>query len=176
MTYQHLGRERRRLTATVADLEVPRQKAFLVGVRLGRNSALEVEQSLEELALLTDTAGSEPVDREVFNRSAPDPGLFIGKGQAASLADITNAEDIDVVVFDNALTPAQQRNLQGLFECDVVDREAVILDIFAQHASSREGALQVELALLRYRLPRLRGKGEVLSQQAGGIGTRASGL
>ncbi|MDE0131749.1 MAG: GTPase HflX [bacterium] len=175
MTYQHLGRERRRLTATVADLEVPRQKAFLVGVRLGRNSFLEVEQSLEELALLTDTAGSEPVDREVFNRPAPDPGLFIGKGQAASVADITKAEDIDVVVFDNALTPAQQRNLQGLFECDVVDREAVILDIFAQHATSREGALQVELALLRYRLPRLRGTGEELSQQAGGIGTRGPG-
>jgi len=127
------------------------------------------------LTLLTDTAGSEPVDREVFNRPAPDPGLFIGKGQAASVADITKAEDIDVVVFDNALTPAQQRNLQGLFECDVVDREAVILDIFAQHATSREGALQVELALLRYRLPRLRGTGEELSQQAGGIGTRGPG-
>ena len=175
MTYQHLGRERRRLTATVADLEVPRQRAFLVGVRLGRNSSLEVEQSLEELALLTDTAGSEPVDREVFSRPAPDPGLFIGKGQASSVADITKAEDIDVVVFDNALAPAQQRNLQELFECDVVDREAVILDIFAQHATSREGALQVELALLRYRLPRLRGTGEELSQQAGGIGTRGPG-
>jgi len=175
MTYQHLGRERRRLTATVADLEVARQRAFLVGVRFGRNSSLEVEQSLEELALLTDTAGSEPVDRVVFNRPLPDAGLFIGKGQAASLADITKNEDIDVVVFDNALTPAQQRNLQELFECDVVDREAVILDIFAQHATSREGALQVELALLRYRLPRLRGKGEVLSQQAGGIGTRGPG-
>ena len=175
MTYHHLGRERRRLTATVADLEVPRQRAFLVGVRFGRNSSLEVEQSLEELALLTDTAGSEPVDREVFNRPLPDAGLFIGKGQAASLAEITKNEDIDVVVFDNALTPAQQRNLQGLFECDVVDREAVILDIFAQHATSREGSLQVELALLRYRLPRLRGEGEVLSQQAGGIGTRGPG-
>ena len=175
MTYQHLGRERRRLTATVEDLEVPRQKAFLVGVRFGRTSSLEVEQSLEELALLTDTAGSQPVDQEIFRRIVPDAGLFIGKGQAAALADITKSEDIDVVVFDNSLTPAQQRNLQGLFECDVVDREAVILDIFAQHATSREGALQVELALLRYRLPRLRGKGEELSQQAGGIGTRGPG-
>ena len=175
MTYQHLARERRRLTATVEDLEVPRQKAFLVGVRFGRTSSLEVEQSLEELALLTDTAGSQPVDQEIFRRIVPDAGLFIGKGQAAALADITKSEDIDVVVFDNSLTPAQQRNLQGLFECDVVDREAVILDIFAQHATSREGALQVELALLRYRLPRLRGKGEELSQQAGGIGTRGPG-
>ncbi len=175
MTYQHLGRERRRLTATVEDLEVPRQKAFLVGVRFGRSSALEMEQSLEELALLTDTAGSQPVDQEILRRAAPDPGLLIGTGQAAELADIVKSEDIDVVVFDNSLTPAQQRNLQARFECDVVDREAVILDIFAQHATSREGTLQVELALLRYRLPRLQGKGEELSQQAGGIGTRGPG-
>ena len=175
MTYQHLGRERRRLTATVEDLEVPRQKAFLVGVQFGRNSALEIEQSLEELALLTDTAGSQPVDQAILRRATPDPGLLIGKGQAAELADIAKSEDIDVVVFDHSLTPGQQRNLQKLFECDVVDREAVILDIFAQHATSREGALQVELALLRYRLPRLRGQGEAFSQQAGGIGTRGPG-
>ena len=175
MTYQHLGRQRRRLTATVEDLEVPRQKALLVGIRFGRGSALEAEQSLEELALLTDTAGSEPVDREVFRRSSPDAGLLIGRGQADELAGVVRGLDIDVVVFDHALTPAQQRNLQDLFECDVVDREAVILDIFAQHATSREGSLQVELALLRYRLPRLRGKGGGLSQQAGGIGTRGPG-
>lgn len=175
MTYQHLGRERRRLTATVEDLDVSRQSALLVGVRFGRNSLVEAEQSMEELALLTDTAGSEPVEQVLLRRPAPDPGLLIGKGQAADLADLTKSEDIDVVVFDNALTPAQQRNLQTRFECDVVDREAVILDIFAQHATSREGSLQVELALLRYRLPRLRGKGGALSQQAGGIGTRGPG-
>ncbi len=175
MTYRHLGRERPRLTATVEDLEVPRQRAFLVGIRLGRDSLLPVEQSLQELALLTDTAGSEPVDQEIFRRPGLDAGLLIGRGQAAALADLTRHQDIDVVVFDHPLTPAQQRNLQELFECDVVDREAVILDIFAQHATSREGALQVELALLRYRLPRLRGKGGALSQQAGGIGTRGPG-
>ena len=175
MTYQHLGRERRRLTATVEDLEVSRQKAILVGVRFGRNSAVEAEQSLQELAQLTDTAGSDPVDREVFRRPRPDPGLLIGKGQAAEIAGLVKSQDIDVVVFDHSLTPAQQRNLQAMFECDVVDREAVILDIFAQHATSREGSLQVELALLRYRLPRLRGTGEALSQQAGGIGTRGPG-
>ena len=175
MTYQHLGRERRRLTATVEDLEVSRQKALLVGVRFGRNSAVEAEQSLQELALLTDTAGSEPIDQEVFRRPGPDPGLLIGKGQAAVVADLAKSQDIDVVVFDHSLSPAQQRNLQTMFECDVVDREAVILDIFAQHATSREGSLQVELALLRYRLPRLRGKGEALSQQAGGIGGRGPG-
>lgn len=175
MTYQHLGRERRRLTATVADLDVPRQKAFLVGIRLGRDQVFAAEQSLQELALLTDTAGSEPVDQALLSRASLDPGLLIGRGQAAELRDITQHLDIDVVVFDHSLTPAQQRNLQELFECDVVDREAVILDIFAQHATSREGALQVELALLRYRLPRLRGKGGALSQQAGGIGTRGPG-
>lgn len=175
MTYQHLGREGRRLTATVEDLEVSRQNALLVGVRFGRSSAVEAEQSIDELALLTDTAGSQPVEQVLFRRPSPDPGLLIGKGQAAELADLTKSEDIDVVVFDNSLTPAQQRNLQTLFECDVVDREAVILDIFAQHATSREGSLQVELALLRYRLPRLRGKGGALSQQAGGIGTRGPG-
>ena len=88
------------------------------------------------------------------------------------MADLTRATDIDTVVFDNPLNPAQQRNLQKLFECDVVDREALILDIFAQHAHSRIGAIQVELALLRYNLPRLRGKGTSLSQQAGGIGAK----
>jgi GTP-binding protein HflX len=175
MTYEHLGRERRRLTATVEDLWVSRQRALLVGVRFGQGSTSETEQSLQELALLTDTAGSDPVEREVFRRQSPDPGLLIGKGQAAAIADLTKSEDIDVVVFDHSLTPAQQRNLQAMFECDVVDREAVILDIFAQHATSREGSLQVELALLRYRLPRLRGTGEALSQQAGGIGTRGPG-
>ena len=82
---------------------------------------------------------------------------------------------MDVVVFDNSLAPGQQRNLQELFECDVVDRVAVILDIFAQHATSREGMLQVELALLRYRLPRLRGRGVELSRLGGGIGTRGPG-
>ncbi len=175
MTYQHLGRERRRLTATVEDLGVPRQRAFLVGVQVGRASLTEVEHSLRELALLTDTAGSDPVEQEVFRRPTLNAGLLIGKGQAAELVEITKSKDIDVVVFDHALTPAQQRNLQALCECDVVDREAVILDIFAQHATSREGSLQVELALLRYRLPRLRVQGEGFSQQAGGIGTRGPG-
>lgn len=175
MTYQHLGREQRRLTATVEDLGVPRQRAFLVGVQVGRASLTDVEHSLRELALLTDTAGSDPVEQEVFRRPTLNAGLLIGKGQAAKLAEITKSKDIDVVVFDHSLTPAQQRNLQALCECDVVDREAVILDIFAQHATSREGSLQVELALLRYRLPRLRVQEEGFSQQAGGIGTRGPG-
>lgn len=135
----------------------------------------DADRSLDELALLTDTAGSDPVDAELVRRESPDSAYYIGSGKATELAELIAAEDIDVVVFDNELAPAQQRNLAKLFEVDVVDRAALILDIFAQHATSREGAIQVELALLRYRLPRLRGRGTQLSQQGGGIGTRGPG-
>lgn len=166
------GRQRRRLTATVTDLGVVRQHALLVGVVRSGASVAEAERSLDELALLVDTAGAEPVDSELVRRGAIDPALYIGKGKAKELAGLAKASDIDVVVFDNELSPAQQRNLQQVFEVDVVDREALILDIFAQHASSRTGAIQVELALLRYNMPRLRGKGVTLSQQTGGIGAR----
>jgi len=175
MTQEHQSRRRRRLTATITDLEVAVQRAFLIGVQLPGMRGEETERSLDELTLLTDTAGSDPVDRELVRRRTIDAGTFIGSGKADELAGLTQALDIDVVVFDNALTPAQQRNLMRVFGCDVVDREALILDIFAQHAHSKEGALQVELALLRYHLPRLRGKGKALSQQAGGIGTRGPG-
>lgn len=166
------GRQRRRLTATVTDLGVVRQRAMLVGVVRSGASVAEAEHSLDELGLLVDTAGADPVDSELVRRGAIDPALYIGKGKAKELAELAKASDIDVVVFDNDLSPAQQRNLQQLFEVDVVDREALILDIFAQHASTRTGAIQVELALLRYNMPRLRGKGVSLSQQTGGIGAR----
>lgn len=168
------GRRARRLTATVTDLEVARQKALLVGVELDRSN-VDVGRSMGELRLLTDTAGSTPVGTVVLKRRAPHPATFVGPGQAEGLAYDAGRFDVDVVVFDNSLAPGQQRNLQELFECDVVDRVAVILDIFAQHATSREGMLQVELALLRYRLPRLRGKGVELSRLGGGIGTRGPG-
>ena len=172
MTDAHVGRSGRRLTATVTDLEVERQKAFLIGVLLPGSDSADAERSLQELALLTDTAGSDPLESELVRRDRIDPATYIGSGKAAELAELTTALDIDVVVFDNPLTPAQQRNLQKVFHCDVVDREAVILDIFAENASSRQGTLQVELALYRYNLPRLRGKGAQLSQQAGGIGAK----
>ncbi len=175
MNQEHVSRRRRRLTATVTDVEVTVQRAFLVGVVLPGGDPQAEERSLSELALLTDTAGSEPVDWELVRRTRIDPATFIGSGKARDLAALTAALDIDVVVFDQSLTPAQQRNLSEIFGCDVVDREALILDIFAQHATSKVGALQVELALLRYHLPRLRGKGRSLSQQAGGIGTRGPG-
>jgi GTP-binding protein HflX len=169
------GRQRRRLTATVTDLEVRRQRAYLVGVARPGDDRRAARRSLDELARLTDTAGSDPVFDELLTRAEPDAATFIGAGQAARAAEAATALDIDVVVFDPELTPAQQRNLQSMFECDVVDRQAVILDIFAQHASSKEGMLQVELALLQYHLPRLRGRGTELSRQAGGIGTRGPG-
>lgn len=172
MTDAHVGRSGRRLTATVTDLEVARQKAFLIGVLLPGADTGDAERSLDELALLTDTAGSDPVDSELVRRDRIDPATYIGSGKASELAEATTALDVDVVVFDNPLSPAQQRNLQKIFHCDVVDREAVILDIFAENATSRQGALQVELALYRYNLPRLRGQGAQLSQQAGGIGAK----
>ena len=175
MTQEHQPRGRRRLTATVTDLEVAVQRAFLIGVVLPGTSIVDEERSLDELALLADTAGSDPVDQELVKRERLDPATFIGSGKAEELGALTRALDIDVVVFDHPLSPAQQRNLQAVFHCDVVDREALILDIFAQHANSKIGALQVELALLKYNLPRLRGQGKALSQQGAGIGTRGPG-
>ena len=171
----HVGRGRRRLTATEVDLEVVRQRALLVGTGSGTRTAEEAEESLDELALLVDTAGADPVDRVLQRRDRPDPATYIGKGKAQELRELADVLDVDVVVFDDELSPAQQRNLETLFERDVVDRVALILDIFAQHATSQEGMLQVELAQLRYRLPRLRGRGVQLSQQGAGIGTRGPG-
>jgi len=175
MTQEHASRRSRRLTATVTDLEVAIQRAFLVGVEMPGMTTIDAERSLAELTLLTDTAGSEPVDQELVRRTRIDPATYIGSGKAEELATLTKALDIDVVVFDNQLTPAQQRNLQKLFGCDVVDREGLILDIFAQHAHTKVGALQVELAMNRYNLPRLRGKGTSLSQQGAGVLARGPG-
>ncbi|MEX1006328.1 MAG: GTPase HflX [Acidimicrobiia bacterium] len=163
---------RRRLTATEVDLGVVQQKALLVGTGIGMRDAEAAEASLEELALLVDTAGAEPVEIVLQRRDRPDPATYIGSGKAQELRELSEALDIDLVVFDDELTPAQQRNLEKLFSCDVVDRVALILDIFAQHAHSQEGMVQVELAQLRYRLPRLRGRGTQLSQQRGGGGAR----
>ena len=139
------------------------------------SQAAEGERSLEELELLTDTAGSEPVESVLVRRDRPDAATFIGKGKLSELVAESHMLDIDVVVFDNELSPAQQRNLHQAFQCDVVDRVALILDIFAQHAHTHEGRLQVELAQHRYRLPRLRGKGVELSRLGAGIGTRGPG-
>jgi GTP-binding protein HflX len=152
-----------------------RERIVLVGVALDGRNLDDVEAGLDELALLVDTAGADVLARLVQRRDAPDPATFLGKGKVAELHELCLAVDADTVVFDESLTPAQQRNLEKLLGRTAIDRTAVILDIFAQNARSPEGKAQVELALLRYRLPRLRGRGVTLSQQAGGIGRRGPG-
>jgi GTP-binding protein HflX len=149
-----------------------REKIVLVGVVFPTTSEEHVEESLDELSLLVDTAGADEVARVIQRRDAPDPAYFIGKGKAQELKEVSLAVDSDTVVFDDELTPAQQFKLEKLLGRTAIDRTAVILDIFAQNASSLEGKAQVELAMYRYRLPRIRGKGAALSQQAGGIGAR----
>ena len=134
-----------------------------------------MEEDLDELEALVATAGADVVARVIQRRAEPDPATLLGKGKAAELHEAALSYDADTVVFDAELTPAQQRNLEHILGRTAIDRTAVILDIFAQNASSQEGKVQVELALLRYRLPRLRGRGHALSQQAGGIGTRGPG-
>ena len=146
----HQRRNRRGLTATEVDFGVVVQRALLVGTGYGSATVEEAEDSLAELALLAETAGAAPVDSVLQRRDRPDPATYIGKGKAEELRDRANAEDVDVVIFDDELTPAQQRNLEKIFSCDVVDRVALILDIFAQHATTQEGRVQVELAQLRY--------------------------
>jgi GTP-binding protein HflX len=152
-----------------------REKIVLVGVTVPPSSDDETEAHLDELSLLVDTAGADEAARVVQRRDHPDPATYVGKGKAAELRDISNAVDADTVVFDDELTPAQSRNLEKILGRTAIDRTAVILDIFAQNARTPEGKAQVELAQLRYRLPRLRGRGVQLSQQAGGIGTRGPG-
>ncbi len=150
---------------------------------VGDQDADEAEWSLDELEALADTAGAEPVDRITQRRDAPDPATYFGKGKAKEVVDVANALDADLLIFDDELTPAQGRNLEELAGVNplaerglkIVDRTGLILDIFAQHARSAEGKLQVELAQLNYRLPRLRGWGDVLSRLGGGIGTRGPG-
>ncbi len=152
-----------------------RERIILVGVAFPGSTTEAVDEAMDELAQLVDSAGADVVARVVQRRDAPDPATFVGRGKAQEIAELSRSVDADTVVFDEELSPAQQRNLETIFGRTAIDRTAVILDIFAQNARSPEGKAQVELALLRYRLPRLRGRGGGLSQQAGGIGTRGPG-
>ena len=150
-----------------------REQIVVVGVTLPGHTDADTEAGLDELQLLIDTAGADVVARLVQRRDAPDHTWFIGKGKAEELRDICLTVDADTVVFDNELSPAQQYNLEKLLGRTAIDRTAVILDIFAQNAHTLEGKAQVELALLRYRLPRLRrGATARMSQQRGSIGGR----
>jgi GTP-binding protein HflX len=152
-----------------------REQIVLVGLQLPGLSAEQLDMNLDELARLVDTAGADAVERVVQKRDAPDPATFVGKGKVEEILDVSVRHDADTVVFDDELSPAQQYNLEKRLKRTALDRTAVILDIFAQNATTLEGKAQVELAQLRYRLPRLRGRGTDLSQQGGGIGTRGPG-
>lgn len=152
-----------------------REQIVLVAVRFPGSSTDQVEANLDELARLVDTAGADPIDRVIQKRDAPDPATYVGKGKASEIHATSEASDADTVVFDDELSPAQQFNLEKILKRTALDRTAVILDIFAQNATTLEGKAQVELAQLKYRLPRLRGRGDQLSQQGGGIGTRGPG-
>jgi GTP-binding protein HflX len=152
-----------------------REKIVLVGVTRPGEDEEDTDRHLDELALLVDTAGADAVARVVQRRHNPDPATYLGSGKVDELKELSEAVDADTVVFDDELSPAQQRNLEKLLGRTAIDRTAVILDIFGQNAHSLEGKAQVELALIRYRLPRLRGKGKGLSQQRGGIGARQGG-
>jgi GTP-binding protein HflX len=153
----------------------PVERAALVGLVTGSARRIDAEQSLQELAGLADAAGATVVLRMLQDRPKPDPALFIGSGKVASLAAACAEADVDVVIVDNELTPAQLRQLEERLERKVVDRTQLILDIFARRARTREGKWQVELAQLKYLLPRLVGAGGALSRLGGGIGTRGPG-
>ena len=153
-----------------------REKIVLVAVTMPDRTVDETQDSLDELARLIDTAGADEVARITQRRASPDSAYYIGKGKVEELKELCLALDSDTVVFDNELSPGQQYNLEKLLGRTALDRTAVILDIFAQNAHTLEGKAQVELALLRYRLPRIRrGAKAGLSQQAGGIGSRGPG-
>jgi GTP-binding protein HflX len=147
------------------------ERVILVGVAVG-GSIESTERSLEELRRLTETAGAEVVDATLQRRTRPDAGTFVGRGKVLEVAEMVKAQGADTVIMDDELSPGQLRRLEEMVDAKVIDRTALILDIFAQHAVSREGKAQVELAQLNYLLPRLRGWGESLNRMGGGIGTR----
>jgi GTP-binding protein HflX len=150
------------------------ERVVLIGVWT-EGSAAMADASLVELARLAETAGSEVLDGLIQRRSSPDPATFVGSGKVAELRQTVSANGADTVIADGELSPGQLRQLEEKLKVKVVDRTALILDIFAQHARSREGKAQVELAQLRYFLPRLRGWGESMSRQGGGAGGGGAG-
>ena len=153
----------------------PRERAALVGLIVRRAKKLDAEQSIDELAGLADAAGATVVLKMIQERPTPDPATFIGSGKLDELASECARVGADVVIFDNELTPAQLRHIEERVGRKVVDRTQLILDIFARRARTREGKWQVELAQLKYMLPRLAGSGTALSRLGGGIGTRGPG-
>src|SRR5437868_4772714 len=160
---------------TMVALAPPAEKAFLVAVDSGEDSGWSAEDSLAELASLATTAGAEVVGAEWQNRRHVDPNWYVGKGKAEELAHARSETGYDVLIADDELSPGQQKALEGLLKIKVIDRSRLILDLFAQHAKTHEGRLQVELAQLEYQLPRLTRLWTHLSRTGGGSGTRGPG-
>jgi len=151
------------------------ERALLVGVWWPREPELQVREYLDELALLARTAGAQIVDIEIAKRKAADAATLLGRGKVEELAQRIETENIELVIFDEDLSPAQARNLEEAWQCRIVDRSGLILDIFARRAQTREASTQVELAQLQYLLPRLTGAWRHLERQRGGIGLRGPG-
>jgi GTPase len=161
--------------ARMIDLTTPDERAFLIALDDPSDRRWPVGRSLAELAALAETAGATVVGSAFQRRVAPDPVWYFGKGRAAELVDEKAATDFNLLVVDDELEPNQQRSLEKLLDCKVLDRSALIIDIFARHAKTKEGRLQVELAALEYHLPRLTRMWTHLSRTGGGIGTRGPG-
>jgi GTP-binding protein HflX len=159
----------------MVDLTAPDERSFLIGIDDPRENRWPIGRSLAELAALAETAGATVVGSAFQRRSQPDPVWYFGRGRAAELADEKAMRDFNLLVVDDELSPTQQRSLEKLLNCKVLDRSALIIDIFARHARTKEGRLQVELAALEYHLPRLTRMWTHLSRTAGGIGTRGPG-
>lgn len=151
------------------------ETVLLIGVQQRGMTLAEVEDTLEELGQLTDTAGGVVVGDFICRQDQPHPGLYIGKGKAGEIAAWVEENKVSTVIFDDELTPAQGRNLEKILKTKVIDRTQMILDIFAQHARTKEGCLQIELAQLGYLLPRLRRMWTHLERQKGGIGMHGPG-
>ena len=151
------------------------ERVFLVGLEFKSRSSWELQDSLAELQELASSAGGEVIGNGTQKLEAPVAGTFIGTGKADQFADLCRKEDVDTVIFDDELSPAQSRNLERVFNCKVLDRTSLILDIFAQRARTKEGKLQIELAQLQHLLPRLTRFWGHLSRQKGGIGMRGDG-
>ena len=151
-------------------------RAVLVGIECDGNGREEIEKSLDELERLLDTAGGETFARVIQSKSTPDPRTLIGSGKVKEICELCKNNQVELCIFDSELSPSQIKNLEdGLDEVRVIDRSMLILDIFALHATTGEGKLQVELAQLKYTAPRLIGKGTEMSRLGGGIGTRGPG-
>ena len=148
------------------------ERAFLIGAQFKARNSWEIKDSLSELSQLAETAGAEIVGQGFQKLDTLHPGTFIGKGKAHEFAEQCQVENVDTIIFDDELTPGQARNLEKIFECKILDRTSLILDIFAGRAQTREGKLQVELAQLKYLLPRLTRFWTHLTRQKGGIGMR----